>query len=93
MAMGAALLVAAVGRWSLGERRKQRAYLVRWVLLAICGGMAAYILYAVQLIRPELWGLLPAGDLSSRGAMLGVVVVGTLLPLVLRPLISRAKRT
>ena len=90
LAIGTVLLVAAAGSWSLGERRKDRAYLVRWVLLAVCGGMVAYCLYALLLFRPELWGQQLAGEPISRAAMLGIVVVGTLLPLVIRRFLSRA---
>jgi beta-N-acetylhexosaminidase len=82
LAMGAALLVAAGGCLVLGERRKQRAVVVRWVLLAIIGGMFGYVLYALGVIRPETWGVLPPVSWISRVVVIGVTAVGALLPLV-----------
>jgi beta-N-acetylhexosaminidase len=93
LALVATFLLCAAGSWTLGQRRKQRAYAMRWILLAVCGGMAAYLLYALKLLRPDAWGLLPAGILGSRVAMLLVVAAGALLPWVLRPLISRADQS
>ncbi len=66
----------------LGERRKQPANVVRWVLMAIIGGMLGYILYALRVIRPESWGILPDMGWVTRAAMMGVVAVCALLPLV-----------
>ena len=44
--------------------------------------MVAYILYAGELIRPDLWGILPQGAWAARAAMIGMVAVGAVLPLV-----------
>jgi beta-N-acetylhexosaminidase len=81
LAAGATLLVAAGGCALLGRRRRRRTVVVRWVLLAFVGGMMAYILYALELIRPDAWGILPAGAWVARAAMVGIVAVGALLPL------------
>jgi hypothetical protein len=81
LSVGATLLVAVAGCLVLGERRRQRAVVVRWLLLAIVGGMLGYILYALQVIRPETWGILPAEAWVPWAAMIGVVVAGALLPL------------
>ncbi len=82
LAASTTLLVAAVGTLLLGERRKRPAHVVRWVLLAIIGGMLGYILYALRVIRPESWGFLPDLVWVARAAMVGVVAVCALLPLV-----------
>jgi len=76
------LLVAALGYLLLGERRKQPANVVRWVLMAIIGGMLGYILYSLRVIRPESWGILPDVGWVTKSAMVGVVAVCALLPLV-----------
>ena len=55
--------------------------MVRWILLAVIGGMAGYILYALQAVRPEAWGILPDAAWVARAAVAGVVTVGALLPL------------
>ena len=80
LAAGATLLVAAGGCLLLGKRRRRRT-LVRWILLATIGGMAAYILYARELIQPDTWGILPEGAWVARAALIGVVAVGAVLPL------------
>jgi hypothetical protein len=82
LAGGATLLVALTGCLLLGERRQQRGIVVRWILLAIIGGMLAYILYALQVIRPETWGILPETAWMPRLAMMGLVIMGAFLPLV-----------
>jgi beta-N-acetylhexosaminidase len=82
LAAGTTLLVVAVGCLLLGERRKHPAIVVRWILLAIIGGMLGYILYALRVIRPEAWGILPDVGWVTRAAMMTVVAVCALLPLV-----------
>ena len=82
LAAGATLAVAALGCLVLGERRKQPVIMVRWVLLAIIGGMLGYILYALRLVRPESWGILPDAGWAASAAMVTVVAVCALLPLV-----------
>jgi LPXTG-motif cell wall-anchored protein len=80
LAAGATSLVVAGGCLLLGKRRRRRA-LVRWILLATIGGMAVYILYARELIRPDAWGILPEGAWAARAAMVGMVALGAVLPL------------
>jgi beta-N-acetylhexosaminidase len=82
LAAATTLLVAAVGTLLLGERRKQSAIAVRWILLAIIGGMLGYILYALRVIRPESWGIIPELVWVARAAMMGLVALCALLPLV-----------
>jgi hypothetical protein len=55
---------------------------VRWILLAIIGGMLGYILYALRVIRPESWGIIPELVWVARAAMMGLVALCALLPLV-----------
>ena len=74
--------MAALGYVLLGGRRKQPVNVVRWISMAIIGGMLGYILYALRVIRPESWGVLPDIDWVTRAAMMGVVAVCALLPLV-----------
>ena len=81
LAAAVTLLVVALGTLFLGERRRRPAIVVRWVLLAIIGGMLGYILYALRVIRPESWGILPDLVWVARAAMMGVVAVCALLPL------------
>jgi beta-N-acetylhexosaminidase len=82
LAAAVTLLVVALGTLFLGERRRRQAIVVRWVLLAIIGGMLGYILYALRVIRPESWGILPDLVWVARAAMMGVVALCALLPLV-----------
>jgi beta-N-acetylhexosaminidase len=83
------LIVAVAGMPLLGEGRRRRT-LVRWVLLAMIGGMAGYVLYAGQVVRPEAWGLLPQAPWSERAAVAIVAAVASLLPL---PLVMRRGAT
>ncbi|MGD8474744.1 MAG: hypothetical protein PVH59_11505, partial [Anaerolineae bacterium] len=76
------LLAAALGYLVLGERRKQPVIVVRWISLAISGGMLGYILYALRVIRPESWGILPDLAWIARAAMVVLVAVCALLPLI-----------
>ncbi len=82
LAVGATLLAAALGYLVLGESRKQPVIVVRWALLAICGGMLGYILYALRVIRPESWGILPDLVWVARAAMVVLVAACALLPLI-----------
>jgi hypothetical protein len=43
--------------------------------------MVGYILYALRVIRPESWGILPDAGWVTRVAMMVVVAVCSLLPL------------
>jgi beta-N-acetylhexosaminidase len=81
LAGGTILVVMLIG-WLVLGRRRPPGTVVRWVLLAITGGMLAYILYAVRVLRPETWGLLPEAAWISSAALVGLVVLGGLLALV-----------
>ena len=69
--------------WLLLGRRRQPGTVVRGVLLAVTGGMLAYILYAVRVLRPEMWGFLPEAAWVSSAALVGLVVLGGLLALAI----------
>jgi beta-N-acetylhexosaminidase len=77
------LLVVAGGYRLLAPPRRRRALVARWALLAIIGGMAAYILYALQWVRPETWGVLPEAPWLARAVVIGVTALGALLPLAM----------
>jgi beta-N-acetylhexosaminidase len=79
----ATLLVVMSGAGILGWRRRERVLLLRSILLPIIGGMGAYILYALRVVRPETWGMLPEAAWTERAAMAGVVITGSLLCLLL----------
>jgi hypothetical protein len=87
LAAGTTLLIAAAGCLLLGERRRRHEVVIRWILLAVVGGMMAYVLLALPIVRPEVWELLPEMPWASRMVVVGVVAVGALLPL--GPLILR----
>jgi hypothetical protein len=55
---------------------------VRWSLLAVIGGMAGYILYATQVIRPEIWVGLPETAWAARLAVAGVALAGAIVLVV-----------
>lgn len=82
LAAAATVFVALAGAAALGRRRRRRATVVRWLSLAVVGGMAGYILYTLQIIRPESWGFLPEAAWVARAAGAIVAAVGALLPLV-----------
>ena len=81
LAACATLLVMAGGYLFLGPRRKRRRVIARWMLQTIIGGMGGYILYALQVVRPEAWGILPQATWVARAVVVGVTAVGALLPL------------
>ena len=70
-------MLVSVGIWLLGERRKRPTVLVRWVLLAIGGGMAGYLLLALPVIR------LPQTAWAARLLVAAIVAAGALIPLAL----------
>jgi hypothetical protein len=76
---GGATGVVLVGGCLFPGRKRQRATVVRWSLLAVIGGMAGYILYALQIIRPERWGALPETAWAARAAVAGVALAGAVL--------------
>jgi beta-N-acetylhexosaminidase len=90
LAVGATLLVAAGGYPVLGRRRERRSLVVRWLSLAVIGGMAGYLFYALQMIRPESWGILPGAAWIPRAAVAAMAALGALLPLSLLVTTARA---
>jgi beta-N-acetylhexosaminidase len=78
---GVTLLVTAGGYLLLGRRRERRSLVVRWLALAVIGGMAGYLLYALQVIRPEVWGILPAAVWMPGAAAAGMAALGALVAL------------
>lgn len=89
LASASVLLVATAGIPVLGVYRR-RSLVVRWILLAFIGGMVGYVLYALQVVRPEAWGLLPQAAWSERAAVAIFAAVTSLLPL---PLVMRTRET
>ncbi len=79
---GGATGAVLVGGCLLPGRKRQRATVVRWSLLAVIGGMAGYILYATQVIRPERWGVLPETAWAARAAVAGVALAGAVVLVV-----------
>jgi len=79
---GSATGAVLAGSCLLAGRRRQRATVVRWGLLAVIGGMAGYILCAAQVIRPETWGILPETVWAARAAVAGVTLAGALVLVV-----------
>lgn len=77
LALGVVTVTAAGGLLPARRRRKPGRVL-RWVLLAIVGGMLAYILYALG-IQPDRWGLLPQASWSGLAGLAALVLVGALL--------------
>jgi beta-N-acetylhexosaminidase len=88
LAAGATLLVAAIGYPLLGRGRPSRTLVVRWLASAVVGGMAGYLLYALELVRPEAWASLPGVPWLGQGGMVILVALGALLPL---PLVARGR--
>jgi beta-N-acetylhexosaminidase len=81
LSAAATLLVAGGGCLLLGRKRRGRVIVVRWILLAVIGGMVGYILCALQVVRPEAWEILPDVTWVARAAVAAMVAVGALLPL------------
>jgi len=76
---GGATSAVLIGVCLLPGRRRQRATVVRWGLLAVIGGMVGYVLYAEQIIRPEMWAGLPETMWATRAAVTGVTLAGALV--------------
>lgn len=93
LAAVATLVVAVAGYPLLGRAKQQRVVLVRWLLLSVIGGMSGYILYTLQAIRPEAWGILPEKAWVARAAVVGVAGIGAMVPLGLVARIARKART
>jgi hypothetical protein len=82
-ASAATLLIAAAGYPLLGRRRRHAATVVRWLCLAATGGMAGYLLFALNLLPPPTWDALPEAahsgwPVAAALAALGAVLCGLL---------------
>jgi beta-N-acetylhexosaminidase len=77
---GAGLLLGVLAGYPLlGQVRRRRSAVVRWLLLAAAAGLAVYCLYALGWLRPAAWGLVP--EAWAGAALAGTVAVAALLPL------------
>ena len=83
LAGGATLLVILGGLLILRRQPRRPSTVLRWILSAIAGGMVAYILYALAVVRPEAWGILPDTTWISRLTVTALAGIGALLPLAL----------
>jgi beta-N-acetylhexosaminidase len=83
LAAGTTLLVAWGGYLLLGERRRRHSTVVRWLCLAVIGGMLGYILYTLAAVRPELWEILPEAEWVTRAIVMAMTGIGALVFLVL----------
>jgi hypothetical protein len=81
LAAAVTLLVAAGGFLLLERRQPRRAFLVRWLALAVIGGMAGYLLLALQVLRPWTWGISADVVWLPRAAAAGLAALGALLAL------------
>ncbi len=79
---GGATGAVLVGGCLLPGRKQRRATVVRQSLLAVIGGMAGYILYAAQVIRPETWLGLPETVWAARAAAAVVALAGAIVLVV-----------
>jgi beta-N-acetylhexosaminidase len=86
LASGSTVLVALGGGLIMERRKSRKGLVVRSILLAVVGGMAGYVLYALRVLRPELWGVLPDAAWIPKAAVAVVAGVFALIPygLVLR---------
>ncbi|MEJ2734296.1 MAG: glycoside hydrolase family 3 N-terminal domain-containing protein [Anaerolineae bacterium] len=91
LAAGATLLIAVGSLFLLQLKQRPPATAVRWVLLSIIGGMFGYILYALQVIHPERWEILPDVAWLAQAMMIGMVMIGAVLPLVVVMMMSRLR--
>ncbi len=80
-ASGATLLMAVAGYLFLGHNRTRPTLVVRWLALAVIGGMAGYLLLATQVVRPEAWAILPEATWAKRAFVAALASLGALLPL------------
>lgn len=83
LAVGVSLLIAWLALPLLESRRRTRTARVRCGLLAVCGGMVGYILYALGAIPPGSWAFWPQEGWMARVAVASLSGVGALLPLLI----------
>jgi hypothetical protein len=89
LAAGATLVIALASLFLLQRKQRPTTTVVRWILLSISGGMCGYILYALQVIHPERWDILPDVAWLAQAMMIGMVMIGAVLPLVVVMMMSR----
>ncbi len=83
LATGVSFLAAWLALPLLGSRRRTRTTRVRGGLLAMCGGMAGYILYALGALQPEAWGFESPEGWMARATVAIISGVGALVPLLI----------
>lgn len=82
-ALSAMGLVGLLGFWLGRQHQQPLSQQVRTLLWIVIGGLLAYLLYGVGLLRPEQW-LLASPDLpAGRAAIAGLVAAFGLIALVL----------
>jgi beta-N-acetylhexosaminidase len=91
LAAVATLVMAMGGLLLLRPKQRPPTTLVRWILLSISGGMFGYILYALQVIHPERWEILPDVAWVAQVMMVGMVILGAALPLMVVMMMSRLR--
>ncbi len=91
LAAGSTLVMAMGGLLLLRPRQRPPTTVVRWILLSISGGMLGYILYVLQVIRPERWEVFPDVAWVAQATMVGMVVLGAALPLMVVVVMSRLR--
>jgi beta-N-acetylhexosaminidase len=91
LAAGATLVIAVGSLLLLQRKQRPPTTVVRWVLLSIIGGFFGYILYALQVIHPERWEILPDVAWLAQATMIGMVIIGAVLPLVVVVMMSRLR--
>ncbi len=80
LALGVTAVVSAGSGLFPHRKRAHRPAALRWVLLAVIGGMGGYVLYAQQIVRPESWGVLPQAAWTNPAVVAGIVLIGAILP-------------
>jgi hypothetical protein len=80
----AAVLIAVL--WVRGTSRRRA---LRSALLAVCGGMAGYLLYALGTLRPEGWGFLPDAAWVPYVAVGGIAFLAAVVPALIYRWLAR----
>ena len=88
LAAVATLVMTVGGLVLLRPKQRPPTTVVRWILLSISGGMFGYIRYALQVIQPERWEILPDVAWVAQAMMVGMVVLGAALPLMVAMMTS-----
>jgi beta-N-acetylhexosaminidase len=91
LAAGATLVMALGCLLLLRLKQRPPTTVVRWILLSISGGMFGYTLYALPVIHPERWEILPDVAWVPQAMMVGMVILGAVLPLIVVMMMSRLR--